>query len=437
MTLFMDDFADGDGNGADNNGGSDNNDAKHRPFTVHGKRNINRKYTFKTFTSARQGKDLFQTTDLTLAEKKMWYDKVVLAHEESRLEVERMKQLGENLLDIPTFRLPIKIFTVNDLWSRDKLVDWNHTADLAMDFHPKSLAVPSVSIRCIYDERQELIDIIFSLPDGVHRITAAMELGYTMLKVSVQLVTSIREEAEISNDCNYGRRSHAGADILKNRMTAEEERILALKALVEDYGFKLSMRVGGTKSGNEIGAVPTLEKLLRKYGVEVLTRALELFSNPQFTHWHDSPATLTADMFSGLALYIHEFERPGFIHSNMTTHMFCNTTPKLITDLAEVVSKATASAVFNREVCPNARNLGSEDGRAYRHATAMIKQVEELFKERYKPRTNYLPRFKTAYDLFVSTSDKRMADLMSARKFCVNRGMPDYWWSKKHGDLTR
>lgn len=432
MTLFMDNFADGDG--ADNN---DGNDTKHRPFTVHGKRNINQKYTFKTFTSARQGKDLFQTTPLTLAEKVALFNKVTLAFEECQRKVAQAELRGEKLLCVPTVELPLNALTVNKLWARDKLVDFNHIADITMYFRAKSLAITMVSVRRIYDEAGNLIDIIFSLPDGVHRGTALLELGYTHLTVSAWVVNSVREEAEISNDCNYGRRSHAGADILKNRMTAEEERILALKALVENHGFKLSMRVGGTKSGNEIGAVPTLEKLLRKYGVDVLTRALELFSNPQFTHWHNSPATLTADMFSGLALYIHEFERPGFIHSNMTTHMFCNTTPKLITDLADDISKATASTVFNREVCPNARNLGSEDGRTYRHATAMIKQVEELFKERYKPRTNYLPRFKTAYDLFVSTSDKRMADLMSARKFCVGRGMPDYWWTKKHGGLTR
>ncbi|WP_353208452.1 hypothetical protein [Sphingorhabdus sp.] len=408
-----------------------------RAFTVHGKRNIDKKYTFKTFTSARQGKELFQKTTMSLAKKKDLYEEIKMLHEDAQRRVERMTRQGRKALEIPTFSVPIEALEVDDAWARDKLVDWNHVADIAMDFHEKSVAVPSCSIRCIYDQRQELIDIIFGVPDGVHRTTAAMELGYTDITMSVQFVDSVREEAEISNDCNYRRRAHSGGDILKNRLTAEEDRILALKTLVEAHEFKLSMRVGGSKSGTEIGAVPTLEKLLRKYGVEVFTRILELFSNPQFTHWHGSPATLTADMFAGLALYIHEFERPGFIHSNMTTHMFCNTTPMLITQLAGEITKPIASVVFNREVCPNAKDLGSEDGRAYRYCTAMVRQVEELFKERNKPRTDYLSRFKTSYELFDSTSETRMADLMGNRRFCANKGMPDYWWAKKHSNLTR
>jgi hypothetical protein len=434
MTLFTDNFADGDG--ADNNSNAAS-DTKHRPFTVHGKRNIDQKYTFKTFTSARQGKDLFQKTTMPLAKKKELYEELKMLHEDAQHRVERMKRQGRKLLEIPTFSVPIEALEVDDAWARDKLVDWNHVADIAMDFHEKSVAVPSCSVRCIYDQRQELIDIIFGVPDGVHRTTAAMELGYTDITMSVQFVDSVREEAVISNNCNYRRRAHAGSDILKNRLTAEENRILALKTLVEAHGFKLSMRVGGSKSGTEIGAIPTMEKLVRKYGVETFTRVLELFSNPQFTHWHGSPATLIADMFAGLALYIQEFERPGFIHSNMTAHMFCNTTPKLITDLAAGITKPIASVVFNREVCPNAKDLGSEDGRAYRYCAAMVRQVEELFKERNKPQTDYLSRFKSSFDLFDSASDRRMVDLMSNRKFCASKGMPDYWWSKKEGDLTR
>jgi hypothetical protein len=429
---MLDNFVDGIGD-------DNNNDVstKHRPFTVHGKRNIDQKYTFKTFTSARQGKDLFQKTAMPLAKKKELYEEIKMLHEDAQRRIERMARQGRKALEIPTFSVPIDALEVDEAWARNKLVDWNHVADIAMDFHEKSVAVPSCAIRCIYDQRQELIDIIFAVPDGVHRTTAAMELGYTDITMSVQFVDNLREEARISNNCNYNRRAHSGADILKNRLTAEESRILVLKNLVEAHGFKLSMRIGGPKSGTEIGAVPTLERLLRKYGVDVFTRVLELFSNPQFTHWHGSPATLIADMFAGLALYIHEFERPGFIHSNMTTHMFCNTTPKLITDLAGGITKPIASVVFNREVCPNAKDLGSEDGRAYRYCAAMVRQVEELFKERNKPQTNYLARFKSSYELFDSTSDRKMVDLMSNRKFCANRGMPDYWWAKKNGDLTR
>jgi hypothetical protein len=430
----MDNFA--DGAGADDNSNTDNGIVKQRAFTVHGKRNPDKKYTFHRFTSARQGKDLFQTTEVSLAEKKEWYDEIVMLHEDSQRKIARLERQGRKLLDIPTYAIPIHLLTVDDAWAREKLVDWNHVADIAMDFHAKSIAVPSVSIRCIYDQRQELIDIIFSLPDGVHRTTAAMELGYTDITASVQLVDNVREEAQISSDSNYGRRAHAGGDILKNRLSSEEARILSLKALVERHGFSLSLRVGN-KPWPQIGAVPTLERRTSKYGVEVITRVLELLGDPQFTHWHGSPASLAADMISGLALYVYEFERPGFIHSNMTAHMLRNTTPTLIEGLAEPITKPIASELFNRVVCPSAKDLGSEDGRAYKTCTALVQQVKELFKERNKPQTDYLSRFKSSFDLFYSRTETRMADLISNRKFCSNKGMPDYWWIKKHGGMTR
>jgi hypothetical protein len=423
-------------NAADNDDNDGIDGVKQRAFTVHGKRNPDKKYTFQRFTSARQGSELFQTTDVTLAEKMELRDEIVMLHEDSQRKIARMERQGRKLLDLPTYAIPICYLTVDDAWARDKLVDWNHTADIAMDFHPKSLAVPSVSIRSIYDQRQELIDIIFSLTDGVHRTTAAMELGYTDITASVQLVNSRREEAQISSDSNYGRRAHAGGDILKNRMSSEEERILALKALVESHGFALSRRLG-IKTWPQIGAVPTLERLLRKYGVEVITRVFELLGDPQFTHWHGSSATLTADVLSGMSLYVHEFEQPGFIHSNMTAHMLRNTTPTLIESLAESVTKPIASEVFNRVVCPAARGLISEDGRAYKTCTAFVQQVKELFKERNKPQTDYLSRFKSSFELFYSTSGTKMADLIGNRKFCASRGMPDYWWLKKNSALTR
>lgn len=433
MTLFTDNFA--DGAGADDNNG-ETGIVKQRAFTVHGKRNPHKKYTFQHFTSARQGKELFQTTKVSLAEKKEWYDEIVMLHEDSRRKIDRLTRQGRKLLDIPTYAIPIHLLTVDDAWARDKLVDWNHVADIAMDFHAKSIAVPSVSIRCIYDQRQELIDIIFSLPDGVHRTTAAMELGYTDITASVQLVDSVREEAQISSDSNYGRRAHAGGDILKNRLTSEEERILALKTLVEAYGFSLAMRVG-IKPWPEIGSIPTLEKIGKKYGTDVLHRIFELLSDEQFTHWHGSTSSLRADMLAGLALYIHEFERPGFIHSNMTAHMLHNTTPTLIEGLASPITKPLASVVFDREVCPSAKDLGSEDGRAFKTCAALVMQVKELFKDRNKPQRDYLSRFKTSFDLFYDKSDLREAHLIGNRKFCQSKGMPDYWWAKKNSGLTR
>lgn len=409
---------------------------KQRAFTVHGKRNAHKKYTFQNFDSARQGKLLFQRTTTTLAEKIELRDEIVMMLEDAQQESERLEQRGIKLLDTPTYMIPINVLTVDDAWARSRLVDWNHVADIVMDFHPNSMTSPSVSIRSVYDERQELIDIIFSIPDGVHRTVSAQELGYTHIKANVKIVDTVREEAEISSDCNYGRRSHSITDILKNRLTSEEERLLALKELVEAHGFSLALRVG-TKPWPEIGAVPTLERIIKRYGVDVLQRVFELLSNEQFTHWHGNAASLRADMIAGLALYVEEFERPGFIHSNMTAHMLRNTTPTLIENLAAPVTKPIASEVFNRVMCPAAKDLGSEDGRAVKTCTALVKQVAELFKDRNKPKTDYLPRFKALFELFYTDLNTRAEYIVSHRKFCSSKGMPDYWWQKKNNGLTR
>jgi len=179
------------------------------------------------------------------------------------------------------------------------------------------------------------------------------------------------------------------------------------------------------------------KRIVKKYGTDVLTRILELLSNEKFTHWFGNTSSLRADMIGGLALYIHEFERPGFIHSAMTEHMLHNTTPTLIENLAAPITKPIASEVFNRVMCPAAKDLGSEDGRAVKTCTALVKQVAELFKERNKPQTDYLPRFKAAFELFYTDADTREAHIIGIRKFCSNKGLPDYWWAKKNNGLTR
>lgn len=420
----------------------DNNDddgevaVKTRAFTVKGKRNPHKTYTFNNFSSARDSKDLFRTTPVSLEDKKELYDQLVLLHESTTLRVETAARRNEFILGISVAEIPIHYLTVDDAWARSKLVDWNHVADMAMDFHPKSVSIPSVAVRCEYDDEGNLSDIIFSLTDGVHRTTTLKELGYTQVLVSVQLVDSVREEAEISSDCNYGRRAHAGIDILKNRISSEEERALALKQFIESRGFVISMKLG-TKSWPEIGAIPTVEKILRRYGEDTLARVLDLFSDPQFSHWFGNSATLRADMLAGWALYVHEFERTGFIHSAMTEHMLQNTTPVLIENLAEQINKPIASAVFNREMCPNAKDLGSEDGRAVKVCTALVRQVSELFKPSKRPKTNFSSKFKTAFELFYSTSPDRDSALSGVRSACSRKGLPDYWWSRKNSDLTR
>jgi hypothetical protein len=419
----------------DDNNNNTSSATRTRPFTVRGKRNQHKTYTFVNFSSARQGPTLFQTAAATLAEKQALYDRLVQAHQDTTIRVHEAAARGEYILGVTTADIPIHFLTVDNAWAREKLVDWNHVADMAMNFRPKSLAVPSVAVRRVYDDNGELVDIIFSLTDGVHRTTTLKERGFTHVTVSVQLVSTIREEAEISSDCNYNRRSHSGYDILKNRLSSEEERAADMARFLAAHGFAVARpRV---KDWPHISATPTIEKIMRRYGETTLGRVLSLFADPENAHWFGNDASLRADMLAGWALYVHEFERPGFIHSAMTSHLMRSTTPTLIVNLAEQITKPLASAAFNREMCASAKDLGSEDGRAVKVCTALVRQVSELFKPSKRPKTAYTTKFKTLFDLYYSADLDRESAVFNALTACARRGLPHYWTSDKNGGLTR
>jgi hypothetical protein len=95
-----------------------------------------------------------------------------------------------------------------------KLVDWHHVAEIANNFRPGSLALPTVTLRKIMSPTGKLLDIIVSLTDGVHRTVALKELGCTHIRALVHVVNDVRDEAQAYNDGNYTRRSHAKWDII-------------------------------------------------------------------------------------------------------------------------------------------------------------------------------------------------------------------------------
>ena len=160
-----------------------------KPFTVKTKK-TKVPYTFKNFTSARQGKDLFGESTGTLEEKSRLFDEVEFRLEELKEELQSLREKQGIAANGGTdvFLIPIDFLTVDDEWCRDKLVDWNHVAEIANNFRPGSLSLPTVTLRKIFSPTGKLLEIIISLTDGVHRTVSLKELGFTHIRALVRVL---------------------------------------------------------------------------------------------------------------------------------------------------------------------------------------------------------------------------------------------------------
>lgn len=414
-----------------------------RPFSVK-TRNSKQKYTFKNFTSARQGADLFTESEGSLQEKSDLFDKVAYDLEVMKDELERLRKdhgiiaNGETSIAL----VPINFITVDPEWCRQKKVDWNHVAEIVVNFRPGSLSLPTITFRKIFTPAGKLQDVVISLTDGVHRTVSLRELGYTHVRALVQVVEEMCDEAQIYSDSNYNRRAHAKRDIFRARIAKGDEALMEIVKLVEKYGFKFSTHAGTKVAWPELGCIQTVEKLYYKYGPEVLSRVLELLSDPAFPEWHGKAETLRGDMLAGWCMYIDRFERPGFVHSNMTVHLLKNTTAGIVAEMAANgskfgVSRPECDEIMNERVCPNSLNMTSEEGRAVKTCCAIMKKLKEFFKPSRRPADDFSPKFKEALELFYSRGEHRMAELMHLRRFFAKKKMADYWFAKTNSDIVR
>ncbi len=410
-----------------------------RPFTVK-TRKTKQKYTFKHFTSARQGTDLFADSAGTLQEKSDLYEEVAFALESLKDDLEKLEKNDKIIANGGTIisLVPINFITVDPEWCRQKRVDWNHVAEIAMHYRAGSLSLPTITFRKIFSPTGKLQNVILSLTDGVHRTAALRELGHTHVRALVQIVEELKDEAQMYSDLNYNRRAHAKRDIYRARVAYEDESLMDIVRLVESYGFSFPSHAGMKCSWPDIGAIQTVEKLYHRYGPEILGRVFELLGDKAFVEWHGNNASITADMISGFAMFVEEFERPGFVHSNMTRHFFKSTTPNIVSETANNISRVECDGLMNRQVCENSTTFNSQEARAVKHCCAIVKKIKELFKPSKRPADEFTPKFKEAFDLFY-TADKehRLSELLHLRKFFAKKKMADYWFAKTNSDLVR
>lgn len=410
-----------------------------RPFTVLTK-STKEKYTFKNFTSARQSTDMFATSEGSLQEKSELYDTVAYELEELKealatLEKEQgIKTNGGTIIAL----VPINFITVDEKWCRGRKVDWNHVAQIVVDYNEGSLSLPKITFRKVFAANGKLQDVIISLTDGVHRTIALRELGRTHVRANVLIVDSVKDEAEIYSDENYNRRAHAKRDIYRARLAEGDERLLKIVALVEHYGLKISTHGPSRCARGEISAIQTLETLYYRYGAEVLGRVLELLNDPAYPEWHGCQEAVTADALAGWCMFIDTFERPGFIHSNMITHLMKTTTPGLIANVAESLSKQTCEELMGKPVCPGALRFTTQESRFVRSCCSIVKAIKELFKPARRPATDFSPKFKEAFDLYYDKENpNKAADILHLRRFFAKKKMPDHWFAKTNSDIVR
>lgn len=401
---------------------------KRKPFTVK-TRNTKVPYTFKNFTSARQGKDIFSASEATLEEKIALFDAVQAHLRAMNEELQALREKGIVANGGPdTFLVPVRFLTVNDMWCRNKLVDWNHVAEIANSFREKSFLPPLVTLRKVFSAAGKLIDIVISLPDGVHRTTAFREIGGTHLRALVQIVDDVVDEAQIYSDNNYNRRSHNGLDLLKVNYALSDAEVVAIHDIISDYGFEFPET--SKSPWPKIVAIRAVIKSYRSYGEDVLRRVLWLLSRKEFKHWYGNKNSVSGDFIAGLSRYVAEFERPGYIHSSLTEHVMATNTPEFIEE--QIGERLTAGAMTQIMNSPVTVSRTSEQSRNVIICCSMVTLVSEMFKPAkaaMRP-ANYHPKFRDALDTFYDTSkDARdKADAISAiRRFFAKRKQPDCW----------
>lgn len=412
-----------------------------KPFTVKTKRK-RVPYTFKNFTSGRQGKNLFSDAGGALEDKSRLFDEIEFRLLELQEELASLKEnrgvIANGGTDV--FLIPIEFLTIDPAWCRERPVDWNHVAEIVVNFSEGSLALPTVTLRKVFAPDGKLLEVVISLTDGVHRTAALKELGYTHVRALVHIVNDSKDEAQAYSDNNYNRRAHAKWDIVKVRKTLDDPSIVKIKEIMEDYGFLFPEKAKDDK-WPKIGAIHTVEKCYNRYGEDILRRAFYLLSRKEFSTWYGQQLSVSGNFIGGLCRYIDEFEKPGYVHSSLTEHIMATNIPQAIDQTANLLSNPEVVDIFGYS--PFQKVDSGRDGEGARIAricAAFVHKVREMFKPSkagLRP-TNYHTKFKEALDVYYDKTrdDRDRADAIGAvRRALARRKMPDCWFTES--DIVR
>lgn len=394
------------------------------------------KYTFKNFSSARLGQNMFSTTGGTLKERSDLFDEVAYSLTELDEQLTELEKKGIRANGGTTVALvPIDMLTVDPRWCREKRVDWNHVAEIVLNFRPGSLSLPTVTFRKIFDAEHRLVEVIISLTDGVHRTVSLMELGHTHVRAICMVVNDMKDEAQLYSDLNYNTRSHGRLDIQRGRMAAEDPELKRVVEFIDRFGFKFPTRGKRASKWPELFGIGTVVKIINRSGEETAARMFELITNPENAEWIGQEESISADMLAGIAGFIDKFERPGYIHSNMTDYLFKNVGPKVIVNIATSLNKQACDEILHK--ASTGKGNSGESTRQMQFTSALVSKIRDLFKPANRPTEGFMPKFRDAFMLYYSDDADKARALLDMRKGFAKKKMADYWFAKTHSELTR
>jgi hypothetical protein len=181
-----------------------------RTFTAKARKS-GKLYTFKRVKSARSGQKFFDgPRGGTLEERSRLFDETAYRMEELREKLQECANHGVHLTaGTVEAIIPISWLSLDEKGCRGIKINWNHVAEIITTFSEKSLDLPKVTMRKVFDPATgQLSGVVIALTDGVHRTVSLFELGDTHVRVMVTLVDDVADEAQIYSDCNYNRRAH-------------------------------------------------------------------------------------------------------------------------------------------------------------------------------------------------------------------------------------
>lgn len=399
-------------------------------------RKTRQKYTFKNFESARQGTDIFLTSEGTLEEKSALFDEVAYEIEEINERLAQVEKEHGVITNGGTAvaLVPIGMLAVDPEWGREKMVDWAHVGELVVNHRDGSFSLPTVTLRKIFDEKHRLLDVVISLTDGVHRTASLKERGGTHVRAICMIVENVTNEAQLYTDLNYNRRSHGRLDIIRGRNAAGDPELQAVVKFLDRFGLKFPTKSGRSCKWPAVSAVQTVLKSLRRYGEDTMTRVFELVTNPDNKEWYQQDESISGDMLAGLADYVHRFEKPGYIHSNMTEYLFKTVPPVAIANVAETLNQTACDEILHRT--STRKKGGGETTRQVQHTCALAMKIRDLFKPSNRPKDNFMPKFRDAFMLYYSDDERKGRELTDLRKMFARKHMADYWFGK-HSELVR
>lgn len=193
--------------------------------------------------------------------------------------------------------------------------------------------------------------------DGQHRIEALKRMGYK--EVWCQITTDLlyEEECRRFNMLNTGRTQLNANQIFHCRVEEKELTAIELVKMFKKYKYTYNKNTS-VKDDNVIGAVSKFDKMLKKYGINMVGRVLKVLRGA----WLGDKESLTSSIITGLATFFNE--RPD-VNDDILIDILGHISPN------ELIASASLFMKFG------IMRPGRADSACYHIA----KQINELYEE--------------------------------------------------------